>query len=301
VLVRLMTRKKSPIKWEFGPDGYSLKVDKVAPLTLRMMTLTKENSQLSDDQMRSFAKAGVDYVAAMKGFTNRVAALNVIDESPAFHVHDYVEITPRYLYKYVSEFSAALYKKGSFQVGSVGYFQKMENEKGRDELEGLAFIATRMGNRIASLVITMGSNYYVFCGTDQENDSLNGYHLRNFGSVLLKIELMPFVEKVAKRLGAKSFKVMKVKYANAKMVKSEMPIQMTPESFSNFSNIEMQSYLGHLIRDCTTPCLFTKPGWFKDEIEIRIVFEMPYNVSQSKPKQFEHNGLLKHIQFINYN
>src|SRR5690606_23965548 len=163
-----------------------------------------------------------------------------------------------------SELSAKYYSKGLFQVGSIGYFQKMENEKARDELEGLAFIATRMGNRIANLAITMGSNYYVFCGTDQDNDSLSDYHLKNFGSVLLKINLVPFIEKVAKRLGAKSYKVMKVKYSNAKMIKTELPIQMTPESFSNLSSNDMQSYLAHLIRDCTAPCLFTKPGWFKD-------------------------------------
>lgn len=290
--------KKDTIKWEHGPGGYSLKAGGVTPLTLAMMSLAKEDVEFTDDQMRSFGKSVVDYLVSIAGFADRVAAKNVIDTSPAFELHDYVEITQQYLYKYVSESSAAYYRKGLFQVGSIGYFRKMENEKARDELEGLAFIATRMINRIANLAITMGSNYYVFCGTDQDSDSLSNYHLKNFGSVLLKIDLVPFAEKVAKRLGAKSYKVMKVKYANAKMIKTDLPIQITPESFSDLSSLDMQSYFGHLIRDCATPCLFTKPGWFKEETETRIVFEMSYDVNQSMPKRFEHTGLSKHIEFI---
>jgi len=270
----------------------------VKTVTLAMMSLAKENAEFTDEQLRSFAKAFVDYIASITGFADRVAAKNQIDNSPAFEVSDYAEVTQQYLYKYVSETSAEYYRKGIFQVGSIGYFKTMENEKARDELEGFAFITSRMGDRIANLAITMGSNFHVFCGTDQDNDSLSDYHTENFGKVLLKIDLMPFVEKVAKRLGAISYKVMKVKYANAKMIKTELPIQMTPESFSNLSSIDMQAYLRHLIKDCTAPCLFTKPGWFKDEIETRIVFEMPYDVNQTAPKRFEHVGLLKHIEFI---
>jgi hypothetical protein len=293
-----MTKNRDMIKWEYGPGGYSLKSHSVTPLTLAMMSLAKEDAEFTDDQLRSFAKGFVDYIASITGFADRVAAKNFIDKSPTYEVSDYAEVTQQYLYKYVSGDSASYYHKGSFQVGSIGYFQQMENEKARDELEGFAFITTRMGNRIANLAITMGLNFYVFCGTDQDNESLSDYHLKNFGSVLLKIDLIPFAEKVAKRLGARSYKVMKVKYANAKMVKTELPIQMTPESFSNLSSNDMQAFMEHLIKDCTVPCLYTKPGWFKEEIETRIVFEMPYDVNQSAPKRFEHTGLVKHIQFI---
>ena len=294
-----MKRKTEAIKWEHGRNGFALKVDGVTPLTLAMMSLAKENAEFTDEQMRSFAKIGVDYLADITGFADRVAAKNVIDTAPAFELNDYSEVGQEYIYKYVSESASQYYTKGIFQVGSIGYFQKMENEKARDELEGLAFIATRMGNRIANLAVTMGLNYYVFCGTDQDNDSFSEYHRQNFGSVLLKIDLVPFAEKVAKRLAARSYKVMKVKYANAKMIKTEVPIQITPESFSTLGSNEMQAYLRHLISDSTAPCLFTKPGWFRDEIETRLVFEMPYDVNQSLPKRFEHKGLLKHIQFIN--
>ncbi|MEX1238414.1 MAG: hypothetical protein WEB30_01805 [Cyclobacteriaceae bacterium] len=127
---------------------------------------------------------------------------------------------------------------------------------------------------------------------------MNDYHVESFSPVLIKIQLAPFAQKIAKRLGALSFTIMKVKYANAKLIRTELPFQVQPELFSNLSSKEMQSYLQHLIGQCTIPCLFTKPGWFADEAEIRIVFKMPYDVNPVSPKQFEHKGLLKHIQFL---
>lgn len=280
------------------PWRLSLRVGTVTPLTLAMMSLSKENVELTDDQMKSFARNGIDYLARIAGFEDRVAAKNMIDSSSAFVVNDYVEVKQKYLYKYISENSADHYRQGRFQVGSIGYFQKMENEKARDELEGLVFIATQMGSRIANLAITMGSNYYVFCGTDQDTDSFSDYHCNNFGSVLMKIDLEPFADKIAKRLGARSYTIMKVNYANAKMLKTQLPFEITPESFSNLGSKDMQSFLKHLIADCTIPCLFTKPGWFRDEMETRLVFEMPFDVSQASPRRFEHKGLLKHIEFI---
>tara|TARA_R110000850_G_scaffold26358_2_gene75576 strand:+ start:696 stop:1526 length:831 start_codon:yes stop_codon:yes gene_type:complete len=273
-------------------------MERVTPLTIAAMTLSKENAELTDNQAKHFSKSVLDYLAGTMSIADKVVAKNVIDKSPPFELHEYVEIKQRYLYKYVSEASAEYYRKGMFQVGSIGYFKKMENEKARDELEGLSFIATKMGNRIANIAVTMGFNYYMFCGTDQNNDNLTDYHSRNFGPVLLKIDLLPFAEEVAKRLGAKSFRVMKVKYANAKLIKSKLPFQITPEQFSNLGCPNMQSYLQHLVSDCTTPSLFTKPSWFNEEIETRIVFEMPYDVNQDLPKRFEHNGLLKYIQFF---
>jgi hypothetical protein len=234
--------RNEAIKWEYGRGGYSLKVGTVTPLTLAMMSLSKENAQFTDDQMKSFARSGIDYLAAISGFKDRVAAKNVIDSSNAFVLNDYVEVKQKYLYKYISENSSGYYRQGRFQIGSIGYFQKMENEKARDELEGLVFIATQMGSRIANLAITMGSNYYVFCGTDQDTDSFSDYHCNNFGSVLMKIDLEPFADKIAKRLGARSYKVMKVNYANAKMLKTQLPFEITPESFSNLGSKDMQSF-----------------------------------------------------------
>lgn len=286
------------VKWEHGIGGFSLKVGKVTPLTLASMSLSKENVTYTEEQQKQFAKLIVDYLADSSGFQERIAAKNIIDQSPVFSINDFVDVQEKYLYKYVSEKSSEYYKKGRFQVGTVKYFQKMENDKARDELEGLAFIDTQLGNRIAYTAITTGLNYYIFCGTDQVTDSCSDYHIENFGSVLMKIELVPFVQKITKRLGALSYKIMKVKYGNAKLIRTELPFQMQPESFSNLGSADMQLYLRHLIADCTMPSLFTKPGWFTDETETRIVFEMPYDVNPVLPKQFEHIGLLKHIEFL---
>jgi hypothetical protein len=286
------------IKWLHNKTGYALKVGSITPIILASLSLSKEDAVFTEEQQKQFAKSTVDYLAGAFGFRDRISAKNGIDNSPGFLIDDFVEAKPQYLYKYVSKKSSEYYKKGRFQVGTIKYFQTMENDKARDELEGLAFIDTKLGNRIANAAVTMGSNYYVFCGTNQADDTLDDYHVENFGSVLMKIELAPFAQKMAKRLGALSFTIMKVKYANAKLIRTQMPFQMQPELFSNLRSKEMQLYLQHLISQCTLPSLFTKPGWFSHEAETRIVFKMAYDVNPVLPKQFEHKGLIKHIQFL---
>lgn len=286
------------IKWQHSIKGYALKVGEITPITLASLSLSKENAEFTEDQQKQFAKLTVDHLAGTFEFRDRIAAKNLIDSAPGFLIDDFVEAKPEYLYKYASVKSSEYFKKGRFQVGTAQYFQTMENDKARDELEGLAFVHTKLGNRIADAAVTMGSNYYIFCGTYQTNDRPNNYHLANFGSALMKIELSPFAQKMAKRLGAVSYTIMKIRYANAKLVRTELPFQMQPELFSDLSSKEMQLYLQHLIGRCTLPALFTKPGWFRDEMETRIVFEMPYDVNPIVPKQFEHKGLLKHIKFL---
>jgi hypothetical protein len=44
--------RNKTIKWEHGRGGYSLKVGTVTPLTLAMMSLSKENVEVTDDQMK---------------------------------------------------------------------------------------------------------------------------------------------------------------------------------------------------------------------------------------------------------
>lgn len=273
-------------KWKAN-DGFALIDGKITAATMASMSLTKADATLTELQQKQMAKGFLELIAGWNGLAGKIEVNNAIDEASPFSIDEFVETQENFLYKYISEGARTFYERGLFQVGSVNYFKIMENEKARDELEGLAIINTKMGSRTATCGVTMGANYYIFCSSRQTTDALSDYHVASFGPVLMKIELAPFAERMAKRLGAVSYKVMNVKYANAKLIHSELPFEMTPEACSDWNSSEMQQYLKHLIADCTTSCLFTKPGWFKDEVETRIVFEMPYDVNPKLPKRFE--------------
>lgn len=292
------TRNANKIKWKYSLRGYALNIQNVTALILGSLSLSKENILSGEKELKEFAKIYIDYTGDIFNFRDTTRAKNLIDSSKVFNIDDFEIQNQKYLYKYVSESSAKYYKRGLFQVGSVGYFQDMENEKARDELEGLAFISAETGNREVNAAISMGSNYYIFCGTYQDSDRQNKYHIENFGRVLMKIEVEPFAKKIAKRLGAISYKIMKVNYSNAKTIKIHLPIQLTPDSISDFGSMEMQIFMRQIIEECTLPCLLTKPSYFSDEIETRILFNLPYNVNASLPRRFEHKGLLKYIDFI---
>ena len=288
----------SKIKWKYVSRGFALNIENVTALTLASMSLGKENIAFTENDLKNFAKIQIDIISQMFEFRDTVLAKNNIDSSEIFEISDFKDYNQKYLYKYVNENSVKYYKKGLFQVGSVGYFQNMENENARDELEGLSFVSAKTGTRVANAAFTMGSNYYIFCATRQNNDLLSNYHIKNFGNVLMKIEIEPFAKKIAKRLGAVSYRIMNVNYSNAKTMKIHLPVELTPESISHFGSDGMQVFMRQLIKDCTLPCLLTKPTYFIDEIETRILFELPYNVHESLPRRFEHKGLLKYIDFI---
>ncbi|MGK0448902.1 MAG: hypothetical protein ACJA2M_002703 [Polaribacter sp.] len=290
--------KNNKTKWLQDNSGFTFCNGKTNAFTIKQHSLSKIDVDFSDEQLKSFSKSTIDYLAAMDGFQDRVSAKNTVDNAAIFDLDNFEDANPEFIYKYISESSLKYFQKGSFQVGSTGYFQKMENEKARDELEGLSFISTRTNERIINSTIEMGFNHYIFCATNQENNLISKYHKENFGPVLLKIRAKPFIEKIAKRLGATSYKIQNVIYSNAKLLKTNLDVNTTPENFSNLSSKESLEYGRHLIESVTTPSLFIKSGWFNPENELRIVFTMPYNVSQVSPKRFEHLGLLKYIEII---
>jgi len=286
------------VRWLTTEKGISLKWNKTNPLTLASFSLGKENVDFSEVDLKNYSKITIDFLSSIFNFENKIKPLNVIDESPVFNLRDFEILNPEYLYKYVSKNSASYYQKGIFQVGSTGYFRTMENLKARDELEGLAFVSCLTNNRVANSIIYLGFNHYIFCCTDQNNNELSEYHISNFGSVLLKIKTEPFLRKMAKRLGATSYKIIRVKYANAKLIQSQTSVDLTPELSSNFSSNQMQTLFMNMISECTTPCLALKPKWFSPENEIRIIFELPYNVNENIPRRFENKSLVKYIDFI---
>lgn len=282
------------IKWDFkANEGYHLSGGQL-PITLLHTAMHQEGVEFNDDQLKDFAKAILTYSLQVNSSGEAlIKRLNMIDSAPVFSAKDFTPFVDRYIYKYVDDSAIDFYREGKFQLGNILYYQEIENEKARDELEGLAFINTKMINRVVNSTVTAGYNYYIFCATESPSQ----YHVDNFGANLMRFEVLPFATKIAKRVKAESFKIMKVNYANAKIYASRLDLDTTPERMSKLGGADSNLYINHLIAECADPCLFIKPGWFKDENEIRIVFEMPYNVNPIVPRRFENPSLLKHIEF----
>lgn len=279
-------------------NGFEVKYNKLHLLTLIHLSLTKEDEMMEDLLLKEYAKAMYEFLSSIFNFNHRIANKNILDMAPHFTKEDFPEFNQKYLYKYVNDSTVEYYKKGSFQIGNTGYYQIMENEKARDEFEGVSFIVARTGKRMVPLTISMGNNYNVFCLTNQDSDSLNPYHVENFGSKLLKIEIGPFAKLMADCIGAKSYKIVNVRYANAKLLMTKVPFIITPQNLSNLRSNEVERLLQHVIDELTIPTLSIKNGWFKPERETRILFEMPNNVDSTKPLRFENSELLNYITFL---
>lgn len=55
------------------------------------------------------------------------------------------------------------------------------------------------------------------------------------GRYFLKIDAIPFVNKISEIIGSNSYKIHKVNYSDAKIYKASYPIATSPEEMSNFN------------------------------------------------------------------
>lgn len=214
-----------------------------------------------------------------------------------FRKKDYCDFNGRYLFKYINHDSLKYINEGKFQLGSILYYREMENLKARDELEGINYFSIRLVDREFGSLLTGGLNYYVFCATNQNDGFVSDYHTDCFGKILLKIDAIPFVNKISEIIGSNSYKIHNVNYSDAKIYKASYPIATSPEEMSNLTGRYATKLFDYLKDEIILPCLFTKSFWFKPENEIRVAFEIPYNAS-SIPFRFECKDLLNYIEII---
>ena len=191
-------------------SGVILKLGKAHALKLIMMSLAKKGTEFNNEELKKFSKNVFNNISSEFIIKNKSLIESTIDQSEPVELDDFKELQPEYIYKYISLKSLSYITRGIFQVGSTGYFQKMQNEKARDILERIVFISTKTETGIINSSIEMGFNHFIFCATTQDNNELSQYHVDSFGPILLKIKAKPFLEKIAKRIGATSYSIQRV-------------------------------------------------------------------------------------------
>ena len=115
-------------------------------------------------------------------------------------------------------------QNGSFRLGSLHEYRVIENEKARDELEGIASVWLTAPNKEIKSVLIGGKNYYVFCMRSDIPQGENFNKMQeNFGKKLYKISSAEnFARNVQNEIGAIRFIVRKIKYSNSKVLHAKV-------------------------------------------------------------------------------
>ncbi len=198
------------------------------------------------------------------------------------------DFTP--FYKYVSnEVFENYISKGLFQLGTIEQYRTIENIKQRDEFEGHSFLNFSINNHVVSSICSSCFNYLIFCGTKTDNSMT---HKEQFGEKKLYIQdVKVFAELICKKIRAKRYFIQNIQYNTLKLYVNKRKIK-NPKI--DVQNILTPEYFNLLTEHSLFPSLFVKPEAFKNENEVRIVFEMPKDIY--KPLQFESMDLLSLIK-----
>ena len=148
-----------------------------------------------------------------------------------------------------------------------------------------------MNDQIVSVVVNSGFNYLVSCTTKFQNSEL---HRNKFGKRENGIsDVHGFAEAITKRIRGRRYLIQTVEYNSLKLYinKDEIKSNYVPVG----SEILNPAFFDILSRHLIYPSLFVKPQSFSDEVETRIIFEMPKD--QKSPFRFEDKTLLEYLDF----
>lgn len=287
----------SLVKTEFLKYKGLLHTKENISILTQVLMVTKENVKITDEQKARMSNIVVDYLLKIGNLKH----YSQTDEK--ILVRNYFNSSANQpFYKYVSRQIYDDYlSRGSFRLGSIKYYQSVENDKIKDEYEGFTNLFIDYKNRQIMVSLFSGYNFAIFCGTSNFDSISNKFKTMNnkFGDVILKINnIESFANLIKEIIGAKSYYCYEVKYSTKKVFSIDYndtyfnpamkdKFEITPNLFDLFYN---NSFF---------PSLFIKPEFFNDEKEIRIAFEMPKDVNGTI--DIESKELLKYIEFINVN
>jgi hypothetical protein len=243
-------------------------------------------TDFTDEEFVKLSEIIINFESAVRGFpihkleTKKLILSNEI-------VNDYSPFS-----KYVSDKVFKQYiQNGKWQLGNIHLYRSIENIKQRDEFEGFSFLNFNVNNHSISQVCNTGFNYLIFCGTKSSNSII---HQEKFGSKELHFpDVRAFAERVCELIGAKRYFVQNVEYNTLKAYSHRQLIQnptiklndylLTPEYFDLLADIAIY------------PSLFVKPEYFRNENEVRIIFEMKKDFN--RPYKFKDKQLLDLITY----
>jgi hypothetical protein len=270
------------LKFSFTKEGLIASYKK-KKFILGMTIISKDDVIINDEEFASMAEATLKFHCSVRN-----VPLHLIDNRKSISQKAFNDYSP--FYKYVSDETYEKYiSKGIFQLGNIEQYRNIENKKQRDEFEGHSFLNLNINNHIVSSICSSGFNYLIFCGTKKKNS----IELKEqFGNKELYFpNPKQFAETISKTINARSYFIQNVEYNTLKLYINKDKII---NSKINLNQILSAEYFEILKEHLLYPSLYVKPGTFKNENEVRIVFEMPKD--QFKPYRFENKELLKHIK-----
>jgi len=138
-----------------------------------------------------------------------------------------------------------------------------------------------------------GFNYWIFCGTDNlENMEIKQ---KRFGTNIIKIKnVKSFAEEMKTILGAKGYHLSKIKYSHYKVFRASHGAGLDCNSIP-----PSDEFIAYIHKHAMLPSLYIKPKIdFEVESELRLVFEMPYDVKGHKDIPVPEGFFQTHIEVL---
>ncbi len=256
-------------------------------LIVQLISMTKENSALTNLQIETFIKATSTYFDSVRNKKNLKELFGSLD---FVNISSFQYSKPFYKFIHKETYENFI-SKGKFQLGSLKYYREIERQESRDEKEGFANLIINSGNRQIFTSVISGFDKYILCGTyDIENLD---YMSAKYGGYIMKINsVKSFAEKVMKAIGAESWLLNEINYTDYKAYAVDTIISdlggVSPDLSDELFNI--------LYNISDKPCVYAKPVRFEDEKELRLSFTM---ARDTKTKlNFDNLGLLADIEII---
>lgn len=252
---------------------------------LGYLSIGNESEHFSDSELSQYAQIVLDFQCSVRGLpkhniTNQQIFTNGLIENDYSPIYKYLQ--PEVFNNYI--------EKGKWQLGCIQQYRTIENQKQRDEFEGYSFLNLIINNHLVSTVCNSGFNYLIFCGTYKDNSTL---HKEQFGEKKISIpNVKSFAEAIKKTINAKKYYVQKVNYDSVKLHINRDYIYNNQISLDN---ILVEPFFDCLRDNLLYPSLFVKPETFRQENEVRIIFEM--HKDYKKPLKFDNIGLNDFINF----
>ncbi|MBD8651465.1 hypothetical protein IFT66_10285 [Rhizobium sp. CFBP 13726] len=266
---------------------------------LRALSISKENSSLSDHQLIEFSKAlgkfsdDLELRSPLAFSRTAITPLHVPTLS-----HDAAA------YKFTKDEAVPFWLAGSIRLHPLTYYHVIENDNARDVREGFGLVSLRSEKREMSVELLSGFNSYVICTSSDARKSERVERHAKFGPRLLRINRAnEFAEKVGHLLGASRVVVRDVAYSDSKIVRGESDLADALAEFDVGDEFQMAMFeyladhrVDQLVEAAEAASAFTKPNHYRVERERRFLFAMDRDVDGSIDVQSDE--LAEHIELI---
>jgi hypothetical protein len=231
---------------------------------------TKPNTKLSIGELEGICRANRKFIDRMSGNSPTRNYTHSITTKESFPPFD-----RPILYKYMSELTWNKFaKNGSFRLSSLQRYRDLEKngDHAGDRFEGRIFCCFENSHQQYLTSLISGFDTLVFSASlDLENMSTMQ---SLFGPVIISIDWRIFSRVIQKHLGTCNTDIRKVVYDNDQTYMTEL---FQFESLSH-KTINSCQFIEFMRDESRIPSVFTKPIQFRREKEVRLGFQLQWDV-----------------------